>query len=264
MPIELGLKDKVAIVTGGAGGLCSAVVDAFAEQGANVVIADLDVNVAQKLSDKIRADYKVESIAIMTDVSSKKDVDNVVAKTLEKFGKIDILVNGAGVDLKINFLDIEEGEWDRVHNINAKGTYLMMRAVLPHMVKARNGKVVNFSSIVGKEGYASFSHYSASKFAVTGLTQAVAKEMAEYNINVNAVCPGVIRTRLWEHILDIWHAGSGESRDVLFKRFVEDHIPMRRSQTPEDIAYVVLFLSSELANNITGECINVNGGMRMD
>jgi meso-butanediol dehydrogenase/(S,S)-butanediol dehydrogenase/diacetyl reductase len=264
MSIELGLKDKVVIVTGGAGGLCSAVADAFAKQGANVVIADLDVNVAQELSDKIRATHKVQSIAIMTDVSNKSDVDNMVAKTLEKFGKIDILVNGAGVDLKIRFIDIEEEEWDRVHGINAKGTYLMMRAVLPHMIEAGDGKVVNFSSIVGKEGYADFSHYSASKFAVTGLTQAVAKEMAEYNINVNAICPGVIRTHLWEHILDTWHTESGESKDILFQRFLEEHIPMRRAQTPEDIANVVLFLSSELAKNITGECVNVNGGMRMD
>jgi NAD(P)-dependent dehydrogenase (short-subunit alcohol dehydrogenase family) len=262
--MELGLKGKVVIVTGGAGGLCSAVADAFAKQGANVVIADVDSNVAQKLADKMKSAYKVDSLAVRTDVSSKNDVDNVVAKTLDKFGKIDILVNGAGVDLKIRFLDIEEEEWDRVHGINAKGTYLMMHAVLPYMVKAGHGKVVNFSSIVGKEGYADFSHYSASKFAVTGLTQAVAKEMAEHSINVNAVCPGVIRTHLWEHILDTWHAESGESKDILFQRFLDAHIPMKRAQTPEDIANLVLFLSSELADNITGECININGGMRMD
>ena len=263
MSIELGLKGKVAIVTGGAGGIGTAVIEGFAKEGANVVIADIDLDAAQKLADKVGNSGGVKALAVKTDVSKKADVDNVVALSVKEFGKIDILVNTAAIDQKINFVDIEEEDWDRLFNINAKGTYLFMRAVLPHMMAVRYGKVINFSSIVGKEGIETFSHYSASKFAVTGLTQAVAKEMAEYDINVNAVCPGIVRTHLWEHLLDTMHEETGEPREQLFAKWVQ-RIALNRPQTPEDIAAVVLFLSSDISKNITGEAININGGMKMD
>ena len=265
MALELGLKGKVVIVTGAAGGIGQTIVKMFAEEGANVVLADINKEEADSVANKIRSDFGVKAIACKTDVSKKADVDKVIESTLGEFNKIDILVNCHGVDKRVMFVDIEEEEWDRVFDINAKGVYLFMRGVLPHMIKNRDGKIVNFSSIVGKEGYATFSHYSASKFAITGLTQAVAKEVAEHNINVNAVCPGVLRTNLWEHILDDMHKESpDESRDDLFTGFVGNKIALKRPQTPEDIANIVLMLSSELTRNITGESIAINGGMRMD
>ncbi|MEJ2047547.1 MAG: SDR family oxidoreductase, partial [Dehalococcoidia bacterium] len=137
------------------------------------------------------------------------------------------------------------------------------KAVVPHMISNRRGKIVNISSRSGKEGQSCLSHYAASKFAVLGLTQALAKELAQYDINVNAVCPGVIRTPLWDGILDTRSKREGLPREQIFGNWI-DSVPLKRPQTPEDIANVVLFLSSELSKNITGEAININGGSRMD
>jgi len=128
-----------------------------------------------------------------TDVTSKSDVDSLVTNTLDEYGQIDILVNNAGIcKAPLYLLEIEEEEWDRTNEVNAKGVYLVTKAVAPHMIAARHGKIVNMASVGGKEGYAGFCHYNASKFAVLGFTQAIAKELAEYDINVNAVCPGIV------------------------------------------------------------------------
>ena len=260
--MDLGLQGKVAIVTGGARGIGAAIVEAFAKEGASVVVADITLDVAQELAEKIgRGGIKV--LAVRTDVTKKSDVDNLVSNTLEEFGKIDILVNNAGVARDIMFVDIEEEEWDRVNDVNTKGVYLVTRAVVPHMITARYGKIINISSRSGKEGQIGLSHYAASKFAVIGLTQALAKELGEYDINVNAVCPGILRTQMWEGLLDARTKRQGLPREQLFDGWIEQ-IPLKRAQNPEDIANVVLFLSSEVSRNMTGEAINVNGGLRMD
>ena len=196
-------------------------------------------------------------------MTKKSDVDNLVSTTLEEFAKIDILVNNAGVVRNIMFVDIEEEDWDLVNDVNAKGVYLVARAVVPHMIAARYGKIINTSSRSGKEGQVGLSHYAASKFAVIGLTQALAKELGKYGINVNAVCPGILRTMMWEGLLDARAKRQGLSREQLFDALIEQ-IPLKRPQKPEDIANVVLFLSSEVSKNMTGEAINVNGGLRMD
>jgi meso-butanediol dehydrogenase/(S,S)-butanediol dehydrogenase/diacetyl reductase len=148
-------------------------------------------------------------------------------------------------------------------DINAKSVYLVTRAVIPHMMAARKGKIINISSRSGKDAQAGLAHYGASKFAIIGITQALAKELAEYDINVNAVCPGILRTAMWEKIMDDRSERSGVPREQVFARVVET-IPLKRPQEPEDIANVVMLLSSDAARNITGEAINVNGGARMD
>jgi len=260
--MDLGLEGKVAIVTGGGGGIGAATVEGFAKEGANVAIADISLDVAQELAKKI-GKGGVKALAVRTDVTKKSDVDDLVSITLEEFGKIDILVNNAGVARDIMFVDIEEEDWDLVNHVNVKGVYLVTRAVVPHMIAARYGKIINISSRAGKEGMIGLSHYSASKFAVIGLTQAVAKELGEYNINVNAVCPGILRTIMWEGLLDARTKRLGLPREQIFDNWIE-RIPLKRPQKPEDIANVVLFLSSEVSRNITGEAINVNGGLRMD
>ncbi len=261
--MDLGLKGKVVIVTGGARGIGAAIVEGFNREGAKVVIADIELDIAEKLATDL-AKNGTKALAVRTDVTSKSDIDNLVAQALGEFGKIDILVNNAGVVREILFVDIEEKDWDLVNNVNARGVYLVTRAVVPHMIAARYGKIVNISSRAGKEAQIGLSHYSASKFAVIGLTQALAKELAEYDINVNAICPGILRTFMWERvILDARAKRQGLTKEQVFESWI-NRIPLRRPQVPEDIANVVLFLSSPVSRNITGEAINVSGGLRMD
>ncbi|MFC1957069.1 SDR family NAD(P)-dependent oxidoreductase, partial [Chloroflexota bacterium] len=199
--MELSLKGEVAIVTGGASGMGTAIAEGFAREGVDVVIADIDLDIAQKLSKKLR-DYGVRATAIKTDVTKKSDAYNLVSTTLKQFGKIDTLVNDAGVTSNIFLTDLEEEEWDRINNVNIKGIYLVTRAVIPYMISQRSGKIISIASIAGKEGIAGQTHYCSSKFAVIGFTQALAKELGEYNINVNAVCPGLVRTPMWPKLLD--------------------------------------------------------------
>lgn len=260
--MELGLAGKVAVVTGGARGIGGSIVRGLTGEGASVVIADIIPEAAQELADALIA-KGTRALAVRTDVSRKADADNLAAAAVEEFGRIDILVNAAGVVRDVRFIDIEEEEWDRTLDINAKSVYLVTRAVLPHMIAARSGKIINLSSRSGKEGQAGLAHYAASKFAIIGVTQALAKEVAEYNINVNAVCPGILRTAMWEKILDARSERTGVPREEVFARVVET-MPLKRPQEVEDIANMVLFLSSEVSRNITGESININGGGRMD
>jgi meso-butanediol dehydrogenase/(S,S)-butanediol dehydrogenase/diacetyl reductase len=193
--MELDLKGKVVIVIGGARGIGRDVVEGFAGEGASVVVSDILSDEASELTKKLAQD-EVKALAVRTDVTSKSDADNLVTATLKEFGQIDVLVNAAGIVHDIRFIDIEEADWDRVLDINAKGTYLITRAVIPHMMAARYGKIVNISSRSGKEAHPGLVHYAASKFAVIGLTTGLAKELAEYDINVNAVCPGILRTAM--------------------------------------------------------------------
>jgi meso-butanediol dehydrogenase/(S,S)-butanediol dehydrogenase/diacetyl reductase len=261
-PMDLGIKGKVAIVTGGARGIGRGIVEGFAKEGANIVIGDIMHDDAQELAEKLTKGG-VKVLAIRTDVTKKTDVDKVVAVTLNEFDKIDILVNNAGILTHAHLVDLEEKDWDRIIDVNTKGVYLMSRSVAPHMIAARQGKLINISSLAGKRGDLGFTHYSASKFAIIGITQTLAKELGEYNINVNAVCPGTLRTAMWETILDGRAPRQGVPREQYWNERIEQ-IPLKRPQSPEDIANVVLFLSSDVSKNITGEAINVNGGLWMD
>ena len=260
-PIARDLADRVAIVTGGAKGIGRGIVEALAAHGAAVVIADLDVDEGQRVADALE-NGAPRARALALDVTDFDSARAVTRQVLEEFGRVDILVNNAGVSKSVPFVDIDEAEWDRVFDINVKGVFLVTKAVLPHMIERRYGKVVNISSMVGKEAIPLFVHYSASKFAVIGITQGVAKEMAEYDINVNAVCPGVVRTPLWEPLLDQLSANKGISRDEAFQEFITG-IPLGRPQDPEDIGEVVAFLASDRARNMTGQGVNVTGGMQL-
>ena len=260
--MELGLTGKVAIVTGGARGIGKSIVEGFAKEGASVVISDILLDVAQELAEKL-INNKTRAIAVKTDGSKTSDAHNLAAATMKEFGKIDILVNTAGIIRDTMLVDIEEEEWDQILDINVKGIYLITRAVVPHMIATRQGKIVNISSRSGKDAQAGLSHYGASKFAIIGITQSLAKELAPNDINVNAVCPGIVRTDMWERILDDRSARTGVPREEIWARMIET-IPLKRPQVPEDMANMVLFLCSDIARNITGEAINVNGGSRMD
>jgi meso-butanediol dehydrogenase/(S,S)-butanediol dehydrogenase/diacetyl reductase len=252
------LIGRTAVVTGAARGIGRGIAEVLTDHGATVVVADLDVDegrrVARALGDR--------TTAVALDVTSEASVREVIGGVIEEHGRLDILVNNAGVSRSIPFAEIEEAEWDRVFDINVKGVYLACRAVVPHMSERRYGKIINLSSMVGKEAIPLFVHYSASKFAVMGITQGLAKELAPYDVNVNAVCPGVVRTPLWEPLLDQLSATKRISRDEAFAEFVSG-IPLGRPQQPRDIGEVVAFLASDRSRNMTGQGINVTGGMQL-
>lgn len=256
------LAGRVAVVTGGAKGIGRGIVEALARHGATVVVADLDGEEAQRTADAVGGTDGAAVLARPLDVTSWEDAQQLAAGVIEEHGGIDILVNNAGVSRSIAFVDIDEAEWDRVFDVNVKGVYLVTRAVLPHLIERRSGRVINLASMVGKEAIPLFVHYSASKFAVMGMTQGIAKEVAEYGITVNAVCPGVVRTPLWEPLLDQLSKSKGITRDEAFEEFIAG-IPLGRPQEPEDIGEVVAFLASEKARNMTGQGINVTGGMQV-
>jgi meso-butanediol dehydrogenase / (S,S)-butanediol dehydrogenase / diacetyl reductase len=259
----LGIKDKVVIVTGGARGIGAAIVRSFVEEEANVVLGDITIDETWGFVDELgRSGSRVLPIRI--DITKQSDVENLVSTAMGMHGKIDILVNNAGVCHNVTFLDISEEEWDQVNSVNAKGTYLVTKAVLPHMISAKQGKIVNIASVAGKEGFEGHAHYCASKFAVIGLTQALAKEVAGHNINVNAVCPGILRTQMWEGMLDTLTLRENRPKDEILNSWVDRLIPLKRLQTPQDIANAVLFLSSDVSKNMTGQSVCVDGGIRMD
>ena len=256
--MDLGLEGKIGIVTGGTAGIGRGVTESLLSEGATIINFDINIEGAQKTA----AELGENAHAMKVDVTRKAEVDTAVQTVIDRFGKIDILVNNAALSWPQRFIDMEEEDWDRMYSVNLKAVYLVTRPVLTHMVERQYGKIISISSIAGKEGIAKFSHYSATKFAVIGLTQALAHEYAQYDININTVCPGVVRTPLWEAQLPGMSKEQGKPIEQVFQEFCEP-IPFKRPQTPEDIGSMVTFLASGLAKNVTGQSINVTGGWHM-
>ena len=250
------LDGRVVLITGAGSGIGRGIAKVLAREGAELVLTDLNLAAAESAAGDLGG------TALEHDVTSWESCESVTKRVLDEHGRIDVLVNNAGVSKSVPFHELDEAEWDRVNDINAKGVFLTTRAVVPHMMERRRGAIISISSMVGKEAIPFFIHYCASKFAVIGMTQGLAKELAPYDINVNAVCPGVVRTPLWEPLLDQLSENKGISRDEAWQEFV-DGIPLGRPQEPEDIGEVVAFLASERARNMTGQGINVTGGMQL-
>lgn len=255
------MTGKVAIITGGARGIGRAIVEAFVDCGAKVVIADIDFEEASKLCKEIGEEI---ALPIRLNVTKKQDAEDMVKKAVEKFKGVDILVNNAGTSTMDYVEDIKEEDWDKIMDINAKGVLLCSQPVLKFMKKESiKGKIINIASQAGKNGYRCMGNYCASKHAVMGLTKVMAVENAKYGININAVCPGIIETdmkrreRVWGGELRKMEAKDIENED-------NSQVPLGRTGQPEDVANVVIFLASKYSDYMTGQGINVTGGMTMN
>ncbi len=244
------LEGKVALVTGGAQGIGRSIALVLAREGARIAVSDINLEKAQETRREVEGLGR-EAVEIGGNVAQAADAEAMVQKTVEKFGRLDILVNNAGITRDQILLRMKEEDWDLVLAVNLKGVFLLTKAALRPFLKQKAGKVVNIASISGVMGNAGQSNYSASKAGVLGFTRSVAREYASRNIQVNAIAPGFIDTAMSQAIPQ-------KERDLLIKQ-----IPMERLGKPEDIAEAVLFLSSPAADYITGQVLNVNGGLYM-
>ncbi|MFH1073782.1 MAG: SDR family NAD(P)-dependent oxidoreductase [Candidatus Firestonebacteria bacterium] len=252
------LKDKTVLITGAASGIGRAIALNFAAEGANVCIADINIEKAEEVAQQIVAPG-LKSFAVKADVSKKTEVNGMVKEFIRRFERIDVLINNAGISVIAPFLETQEEVWDNVLNINLKGTFLCSQAVIPYMLKQKQGKIVNVSSQSGKKGSIWYSAYCASKFGVIGLTQSMALEFASEGININALCPGVVFTPLWDKQLAQYGKKYGLSSEKA-KDYLISKIPLGRFPKLEEIANVALFLSAGDSDYMTGQSIEVTGG----
>jgi 3-oxoacyl-[acyl-carrier protein] reductase len=242
------LDNKVAIVTGSGKGIGKAIARVFAAEGAKILVADIDANTAQKTAEALQKGG-AEAAFVKVDVSKKADTDNMARMAVERFGRIDILCNNAGIFPSVRIENMTEEDWDKVHGINLKGTFFTVKACLPQMIKQNYGKIVITSSITGPiTGFPGWAHYGATKAGINGFIRTAAIEFAKHKITVNAVLPGNIRT---------------EGMDTVGEEYIrqsEQSIPMGKLGDPEDVAYAMLFLASHDSKYITGQTIIVDGG----
>ncbi len=254
------LANKVAIVTGAGRGMGRAISVRFAKEGADIAAVEVNVDTLREVEEEVREEGR-KCLAIHTDLSKLPEIERMVQRTMEEFGRIDILVNNAGVTKALGIFEITEADWDWMHSVNLKGHFFCLQAVAREMVKRKQGKIVNIASIAGK-GYPGTSNaaYAASKGGVIALTRVAAQLLGPDNINVNAICPGATQTDMSRHTARERARRQGVPVEELLKAR-EETIPLRRSNTPDDIALMALFLASEESNNVTGQAINVDGGM---
>ena len=244
-------EKKTVFVTGGSRGIGKEVALKFAENGYDVILnyvsdkTDVD-GLTKELKDK-----GAESLILKADVSNTEEVENVVKQAIEKFGKIDVLVNNAGITKDNLLMRMSEEEFDKVLEINLKGTFIVTKAVTKYMMKKRQGAIINLSSVVGVAGNAGQCNYSASKAGIIGFTKSVAKELASRNIRANAVAPGFIATDMTEVLPDA------------VKENIHNQIPLKRMGTAKEVAELIYFLGSDASSYITGQVINIDGGMVM-
>jgi meso-butanediol dehydrogenase/(S,S)-butanediol dehydrogenase/diacetyl reductase len=252
------LDGRVAVVTGGARGIGLGCCECLSAAGASVVIADIDIDQARASADELSG-----AIAVEHDVRSAASAEALAAATLEAFGRLDILINNAGVGPKPGPIqETSEEEYDRVMDINARGTFLTTRALVPALIEQGSGRIINMSSIVGQTGVAMVLPYVASKFAVRGMTECLAVELAPHDITVNSIHPGILVTELHSQVVAQFGALQGESEEESWDWFMQ-RIPLQRFQTPQDIGEMAAFLASDRARNITGAAFNVDGGWEM-
>jgi NAD(P)-dependent dehydrogenase (short-subunit alcohol dehydrogenase family) len=260
------LAEKIAIVTGGGRGIGRGIVLALARSGADVAIADVDLDNAERTADEVTALGR-QAVVTRIDVTDAPSAQAGVDEVLSRFGAVDILVNNAGVVQDHVGSAVTGDDFDRCYQVNLKGIWNVTTAVVPHLRERGAGKIVNIASIAGRRGDNGLAPYSASKAGAISLTQSFAHALGPHNINVNAVCPGLLWTPMWEKLEGMFRGTTvpdivGER--AAFDAFIQTNCPLRREQTPEDIGHAVVFLVSEEARNITGQALNVDGGIQMN
>jgi NAD(P)-dependent dehydrogenase (short-subunit alcohol dehydrogenase family) len=264
------LQDKIIAITGAGAGIGKAIALAVASEGATVMVTDVDEKWAAQVAGEIN-NNSGKAVFSRLDVLNQIEAQSVIDKVVDQLGRLDIWINNAGVSNMKPFIDLTEEDWDFNMDVNAKGTFLCSQAAArqllmnnPDSSSGLRGKIINLASMAGKRGAAAFlSHYVASKFAVVGLTQATAFELAPSGITVNAVCPGYVRTSMQEREVD-WEANLRKvSPDAVRELYVKD-TPLGRLETTEDVSKTVVFLASSLSDFLTGVSISVNGGSYMD
>ena len=233
---SLDLSHKNAIVTGGASGLCKCTAIYLARAGANVVVADYNLEGAEKTVGEIK-ELGCKAFAYKIDVGDPKQLEALAAETIKQFGGIDFLINGAGIGGIEPTVEMSSERFSRIIDINLKGEIWGIKAVLPHMIEKQYGRIVNFSSVAARQCGPGGAAYAASKAGVNAMTAVIAREVAEHGININAVMPGVIRTGMWDETLKEWNPKDCAKREEDFNKIVESMIPSKRPQTPEDVAY---------------------------
>jgi len=262
MPV---LQDKVVLVTGAGAGIGRATALAMAEAGASVAAADIDLAAAQRTAEQAASNTR-RALAIEVDCGEVASIDAMVARAVVEFGRLDAIVNNAGVTRYAYIMDLTEADWDHIHRVNAKGVFFCLQRaaremIRQHQVDGSGGRIINIASIAGR-GYAGTSNaaYAASKGAVIALTKTAAQQLGRHNINVNAICPGVTRTGLGARNAVVRAAERGITVAEL-QAEAEARIPIGRANAPEDIAAMAVFLASPGARNITGQAYNVDGGL---
>jgi 3-oxoacyl-[acyl-carrier protein] reductase len=245
------LKDRVVLISGAATGIGEAVAQLLASQGAHTYILDRDLAGCRKVAESI-VSAGGDATAFGGDLRHREDIAPWVESAISAFGRVDVLINNAGVYPRQSFLEMSEAQWDEMQEINLKSMFHTLQMVLPHMVARRAGKVVNISSVTFHVGMALLTHYVASKGGVIGLTRSLAREMGEYNIHVNCITPGAIKVEAEAKVVTADQIQAWMAAQCLQRRIL-----------PLDIARVCLFLSSELSDGMTGQTLNVDGGWVM-
>ncbi|MDR0725247.1 MAG: SDR family oxidoreductase [Prevotellaceae bacterium] len=253
----LNFSGKIALITGAAGAIGKAVAKQLTEDGAIIVITDLKEEQVQAAADELNC------VSMAADVTNAEQVKKVVDFALDCYGHIDILINVAGIVGQGLVEDLTEEEWDKMFAVNCKGTFLFTKYVVPQMKANKYGKIINYSSKSGKTGSALMSHYCAAKGAIISFTQALAYELADYNINVNCVCPGITdNSGVWANVSAGYTVNLQMPKDEVVKKFTAK-IPLKRLATVQDVAAVTAFLASSGADYMTGQAINITGGREM-
>ena len=249
--MDLNLKNKTAVITGSSRGIGKKIAETLANEGVNVVITATNLDTASKIAEEIKSSYNVETLGLEHDAKSSESCKDVIAKTIEKFGSIDILVNNAGITKDMLVIQMDDNAWNDVLSTNLSGAFYTSREAAKNMLRARKGKIINISSVIGKMGNAGQVNYAAAKAGLIGITKSMAKEFAPRNICVNAIAPGFIQTDMTDALPEDTVKG------------IMSITTLKKLGTPEDVANLVLFLASDMSNYITGEVIAVDGGMSM-